>query len=164
MEAYIDVKASTISMIACGTRLLTHHIQFITGTLTNVPREIVIYVRDMPDDELDKLEDLSESVILKRWNKDGTRLERDLQCRQYEGVLYATGRAMQAIDIKEMKIEPGLGFDVHWSKNMIEGVQRECLIMTNISETLGSLCNQTEKEISMRIHLGGLKVEAVADF
>ena len=164
MDAYIDVKTSAESLISCGARLITSHIQFTTGTLTNVPREIAIYVRDMTEAELDKLEDSSEKVILKRWNKDGTRLERDLHCRNYEGTLYMTGRAMQAIDIQEITVEPGLGFDVHWSKKEIEGVQKECLMITNISETLGNLSTQADKEICMRIKIGGVRVEAIHDF
>lgn len=141
MSQKIKITATEESLIRTGKELINSHIHFASGALhTSVPKEVVIYILEMNEQELVEMEESgkAEKMILPRFKKNGTQSDRGYSCFSYEGEIYGVTRAVQHLDVINVEIQAGSKVEAYWKWAQIEGKMKKCLVLSNqIEEGLG---------------------------
>ena len=81
-------------------------------------------------------------ISLPRYREDGTRSMKDFDGFTYQGEIYGTSRALQAVDIYSVGNNGGSKISAYWRPIHILGGQKECLILTNKVKNIPSHVTQ----------------------
>ena len=134
MNEEIKISATEQSLIQSGKELINSHLHFAAGTL-NIPepKEVVIYIVDMSEKELDEMErsEKAHKIVLPRFKKSGERSGRGYSCFSYEGRIYGMTRSFQKLELTNVEIQAGASKEAYWEWLEIEEKMRKCLVISN---------------------------------
>ena len=150
------IAATPRSLMLVGKEAIGSHIYNMCGVLMAEDiKELVIYIRDMTVEELVAFQDSEAAtpISLPRYMENGTRSMKDFNGFAYQGEIYGTSRALQAVEIHSVGNNGGSRISAYWRPVHILGCRRECLILTNKDENAPSHVtqytstrNQTDKK------------------
>ena len=139
------ITATPRSLMLVGKEAIGSHINKMCGVLMAEDiKELVIYIRNTTIEELVAFQDSEAAtpISLPRYMENGTRSMKDFNGFAYQGEIYGTSRALQAVDIYSVGNNGGSKISAYWRTIHILGCRRECLILTNKNENIPSHVTQ----------------------
>ena len=139
------IAATSQSLMRVGKEAIGSHIYNMCGVLMAKDiKELVIYIRDMTAEELVAFQDSEAAtpISLPRYMENGTRSMKDFNGFAYQGEIYGTSRALQAVDVHSVGNNGGSRISAYWRPIHILGCRKECLILTNKVENAPSHVTQ----------------------
>lgn len=117
-----------------GKEAVGTHIHDMCGVLMSEDvKELVIYIRDMTIAELVAFQDSEATtpISLPRYMENGTRASKNFEGFTYQGEIYGTSRALQAVEVCSVGNNGESRISAYWRAIDILERQKECLILTN---------------------------------
>lgn len=131
------VVATNESLIEAGKQLIRSHIFSMCGALiTNEPREIVIYMKDVSPAEIAEFEEWQrpDKIEYKRYKEEGNESTRSFKGFRHNGEVFGITRALQALEIRSVRNTGDCKIKAYWREINFNGTMREGLILSNLSE------------------------------
>ena len=131
------VVATNESLIEAGKQLIRSHIFSMCGALvTDEPREIVIYMKEVSPAEIAEFEEQqkSEKIEYARYKEEGNESARSFKGFRHNGEVFGITRALQALEIRSVGNAGVCKIKAYWREIKFNGRMREGLILSNLSE------------------------------